>query len=189
MINDRLDLVSSIIQSNALHQNLITLLKRTFDSPRLLQKFSFGRGDADDLISVAKTIRLSQHIATLLRNHTIAIADDTEAEKAIKPGNASFAKILSHFRFAGPMQLATQIMDSIDEEGLSEHHRLEETQVAETESTVEEVTDEVDVDGNEATNSRATFPTKYTHDTSAPSITQDDGDVWITKKKYVRFAR
>ena len=186
VINDRLDLVSNIMQSPILHQNIIALLKRTFDSPRLLQKFSFGRGDADDLISVAKTIRLSHQIATLLRRHIKSLRNNTEMEKLSGFNDEPFAKILSRFNFEGSMQVATRILDSIDEEGLSEHHRLEENQIAETESTAEEVTDEADAEDSGTMSVQDIGSTIQSYATKPPLTNQNDGDVWITKKEYAK---
>src|SRR6266480_1454651 len=51
-INDRLDLLTELLDYPILHQDVVLLLRQTFDSWRLVQKFSFGRGDADDLISL-----------------------------------------------------------------------------------------------------------------------------------------
>lgn len=184
VINNRLDLVAKIIQKPALPQSLVNLLKRTFDTLRLLQKFSFGRGDADDLISVAKTIRISNQIALLLRAHVDSPQSDAEAKNSAVSNDDPFAKILSQFDFKGPMQVATRILSSIDEEGLSEHHRLEGNQATETESTSEEVTDEVDTEETDATPSRSTTAPNGDYVTKSPSMNQIDGDIWITKKEY-----
>lgn len=184
VINNRLDLVSKIIQKPALPQILINLLKRTFDTLRLLQKFSFGRGDADDLISVAKTIRISNQIASLLRAHVDSPQSDVEAKNSVVSNDDPFAKILSQFDFDGPMQVATRILCSIDEDGLSEYHRLEENQTNEAESTSEEVTDEVNTEETDATPYRSTTAPNSDYDTKSPSMNQIDGDIWITKKEY-----
>ena len=185
MINNRLDLVSKIIKNPGLHQSLINLLKRSFDTLRLLQKFSFGRGDADDLISVAKTIRISNQIASLLLAYANSPHSDTGAQNFAVSNDEIFAKILNQFDFNGPMQIAARILNSIDEDGLSEHHRIEENQVAETESTSEEVTDEAGAEETDAMDSKSTTTTNLDHVTKSPTINQVEGDIWITKKEYL----
>ena len=55
-INGRLDLVEEMLEYPQLRQDVMTLLRRTFDTLRLVTKFTLGRGDADDLVELSKTI-------------------------------------------------------------------------------------------------------------------------------------
>ncbi|KAL1636842.1 MutS protein 1 [Neofusicoccum ribis] len=116
IINERLDLVAGLIKNVALRQNLIALLRRTFDTWRLVQKFSVGRGDADDLLELSKTIQISQDVAQLLGNET--------------GSGASFDGLVHRLSLASPARLAARILKTIDEEGLSEQHRMEDDEAA-----------------------------------------------------------
>ncbi|GME40318.1 MutS protein-like protein 1 [Neofusicoccum parvum] len=116
IINERLDLVAGLIKNVALRQNLIALLRRTFDTWRLVQKFSVGRGDADDLLELSKTIQISQDVAQLLENET--------------GSGASFDGLVRRLSLASPARLAARILKTIDEEGLSEQHRMEDDEAA-----------------------------------------------------------
>ena len=129
---------------------------------------------------MAKTIRISNQIASLLSGHVDSSQPETESSY-VASNDESFAKILSQFNFNGPVQVATRILSSIDEEGLSEHHRLEEDQAAE--STSEEVTDEADAEAIDTMPSRLTISTSLDHITKSPSITHVDEDIWITRKE------
>ncbi|KKY26180.1 putative dna mismatch repair protein muts [Diplodia seriata] len=70
IINQRLDLVAALIEGPALRENLAALLRRSFDTWRLVQKFSIGRGDADDLLELSKTVQITKDVAQLLENET-----------------------------------------------------------------------------------------------------------------------
>jgi len=77
-----------------------------------------GRGDADDLIALARTIEATQTIVKLL-----AVNADTSEDQDV------FSELLS--RVDIPIDLSKLISKSIDEEGLMLTHRLEDAQVAE----------------------------------------------------------
>ena len=68
-INDRLDLVEEMIQYPQLRQDIRSLLEQTFDTLRLVTKFTYGRGDADDLIELSKTILTTAYIVDVLHEH------------------------------------------------------------------------------------------------------------------------
>ncbi|EKG21983.1 DNA mismatch repair protein MutS core [Macrophomina phaseolina MS6] len=116
IINERLDLVAGLIENVALRQNLVALLRRTFDTWRLVQKFSIGRGDADDLLELSKTIQITKDVAQLLENETGC--------------KASFEGLVRRLSLDGPGRLSKRILDAIDEDGLSEQHRIEDDEAA-----------------------------------------------------------
>lgn len=85
-INDRLDLVEEIIDHPQLRQDVIALLGQTFDSLRLVTKFTYGRGDADDLMELSKTIATTSDLVNILRQHTasrnaIPLSSNNEASE------------------------------------------------------------------------------------------------------------
>ena len=98
-----------------LREDITALLQRTQDTKRLAQKFSIGKGSADDLISLARTIELTQSIQTRLSSAASRIP--------------SVKKLL--VRLDIPTTIAQAIIDSIDEEGLILQQKIQESETAE----------------------------------------------------------
>lgn len=128
-INDRLDLVTELLEYPELRQDLMVLLRQTFDSWRLVQKFSYGRGDADDLISLSRTIQLTQTIAEKLEDHMSSSQEQT-ADSPNQDTQGSFTKFRHQLSLEAPIKLSQHILDAIDEDMLSEQHRLEDSEAA-----------------------------------------------------------
>jgi DNA mismatch repair ATPase MutS len=99
-IEARLDLVETFLKDESLRQDIVALLKNTHDSQRIVQKFSLGRGDADDLVALARTIEATYSVLQRL--------GETQQRK--------FDTIIA--RLEVPLDLAEIILKSIDEEGL-----------------------------------------------------------------------
>ncbi|KAF2403909.1 putative DNA mismatch repair protein Msh1 [Trichodelitschia bisporula] len=137
-INHRLDLVTEMIEAPALRNEIISLLRATYDSLRLVQKFAFGRGDTDDLLGLSKTVQITKRIAELLEAHA---ESHTSLKLSESKGNgkASIQKLLSQLNFDGPLALSQRILDAIDEEMLSEQHRIEDSQAAQLVELAEDV--------------------------------------------------
>ena len=132
IINARLDLVSQFRCDETLNENIRTLLRRTYDSQRIVQKFSMGRGDAEDLISLLRTIEATVEVASIIENY-VAIAgsaDKVIANRSSSP--SSLTELCRRISLEDPRKLARRISDAIDEEGLMQSHRVEEGQDAET---------------------------------------------------------
>lgn len=109
----------------------MSLLSRTFDSQRLVQKFSLGRGDADDLISLLRTIEATNEIANALGKDTCSSEFDLKPEIQTSPGNlGAFQNLSRRLALDGPKALASRIAAAIDEDGLIQSHRLEENDSA-----------------------------------------------------------
>lgn len=148
-INGRLDLVNELLEYPGLRQDIVVLLRQTFDSWRLVQKFSFGRGDADDLISLSRTIQLTQLIAEKLKHHVNGSTVPTTLSDSQNPGqNArlSLKALLARLSLESPSKLSQRILDAIDEEMLSERHLLEDSEVA----AMSELADKVMSDAGES---------------------------------------
>jgi DNA mismatch repair ATPase MutS len=127
-INDRLDLVEEIIQYPQLRQNIIVLLEQTFDSLRLVTKFTYGRGDADDLMELSKTIITTSAIFEILQEHSAfrrSIPIDPTATSDNRRRQC-ISMLQRRFDLGLPLKLAQNIQEAIDEEGLSEYHRIED---------------------------------------------------------------
>lgn len=117
-ITKRQDLVEYFIKYPDLRDEIIQLLRRSHDSQRLVQKFAFGRGDPDDLVALAATIRATEDIVQLLSTHG----------SKESPESHPFADILSRISLNEPSKLAKRIRSSIDEDGLSAQHQLEDSE-------------------------------------------------------------
>ncbi|KLJ11317.1 hypothetical protein EMPG_13412 [Blastomyces silverae] len=133
VINERLDLVSKFLEDEDLRQNIILLLKRSFDAQRLVQKFSLGRGDPDDLICLSKAIQASQEIKSVLLRHINKYAD--------KPSDltSSLRAMLDRLNLDGPETLSQRILAAIDEEGLLQKQRIEDDAAADAAALAQEV--------------------------------------------------
>ncbi|ESZ99531.1 MutS2 protein [Sclerotinia borealis F-4128] len=113
VLESRLDLVTHMLEDESLRARVTTLLKRSHDSHRLLQKFAFGRGDGDDLLDLASTIHATRDIA-----HTLKVQNATP-EPCIQA-------LLARIHLKDPIKLAQAVTDAIDEEGLVQQQRIEE---------------------------------------------------------------
>jgi DNA mismatch repair ATPase MutS len=100
-----------------LREHITILLKRSHDSHRLLQKFAFGRGDADDLLSLASTVMATEDLIKTLE----AGSSDTPC----------ILSLISRISLSGPSVLATKIKESIDEEGIVQQQYLSESEEGE----------------------------------------------------------
>jgi DNA mismatch repair ATPase MutS len=141
-INDRLDLVEEMIEYPQLRQDVMTLLGSTFDSLRLVTKFTVGRGDADDLLELAKTIETTAHITQILRDHSLSrksIPVDTERGRRGLERRKCVASLAKRFELDRPLELAERVKAAIDEEGLFEQHRLEDDEASEMEELAQGV--------------------------------------------------
>ena len=112
-IDKRLDLVDTFVNDSHLLADIIHHLRQTHDSQRLVQRFSLGRGDSDDLLSLSRTIRETQKILARLRQQHYKSLDHIVARIVI------------------PEKLCCRIEGAIDEEGLVKRQRLEELEAAE----------------------------------------------------------
>ncbi|KAL6704770.1 MutS protein 1 [Coniothyrium glycines] len=140
-INDRLDLVEELIEYPRFRQDLVTLLEQTFDSLRLVTKFTYGRGDADDLMELSKTILTTSHISEVLRDHT-ASGNVTQAKlvtEANQRRKQAVATMERRLDLINPLELAQRIQDAIDEDGLSEYHRIEDKEAIEMSELAQDV--------------------------------------------------
>ncbi|CEJ57580.1 Putative Mismatch repair ATPase [Penicillium brasilianum] len=131
IINDRLDLVSVFIGNVDLRDSVIQLLKRSYDAQRLVQKFALGKGDADDLICLSRAIEASKEVRQVLTDHARQLRG-TDA----KP---SLTSMISRLHLDGPIALAERILAAIDEEGLLQQQRIEDSTAAEAARLAQEV--------------------------------------------------
>lgn len=132
VINARLDLVSQFRFDEKLNENIRTLLRRTYDSQRIVQKFSMGRGDAEDLISLLRTVEATIEVASILEKSVSIVESAGGLIEHRSSSPNSLTELCRRISLEEPRTLARRISNAIDEEGLMQSHRVEENQDAET---------------------------------------------------------
>ncbi|RDA89215.1 hypothetical protein CP532_0591 [Ophiocordyceps camponoti-leonardi (nom. inval.)] len=122
IINQRLDLVARFIAAPELRDSIVQLLRRSHDSQRLVQKFAMGRGDADDLLALANTVRATEDLVALL-------TEAARSESGSEPD--CLDPLASRISLEEPVKLAQRIKDAIDEESVIYQHKMEESEAGE----------------------------------------------------------
>ncbi|KAG6122245.1 hypothetical protein E4U13_002859 [Claviceps humidiphila] len=121
-IHARQNLVGLFIAMEHLRDSIIVLLRRCHDSQRLVQKFSIGRGGADELLDLAHTIRATKDIVDMLN-------DETDVDPSQHGSQNDCLKALSlRIDLTGPLELAQRIKNSIDEEGVVHQHEVQKSE-------------------------------------------------------------
>lgn len=138
VINDRLDLVSTFIEDGQLRDHVTQLLKRSYDSQRLVQKFTLGRGDPDDLICLSRAIEASKAIRRVLVSKDKAGSQTTSVSETT-PVRQTLCAMVDKLSLNGPSILADRIMGAIDEEGLLQKQRIEDSTAEQAATLAQEV--------------------------------------------------
>ncbi|KAF2281282.1 uncharacterized protein EI97DRAFT_368154 [Westerdykella ornata] len=184
-INDRLDLVQEMIEYPQLRQEVMSLLGHTFDSLRLVTKFTVGRGDADDLIEISKTIMTTSDILSVLQEHSASrssIPIAAEDEPTERRRRACLSSLGRRFELSQPLELAKRIQDAIDEEGLSERHRIEDDEAAAVAELTQEVLGREAGEEDLKTLPKRIQPKPHMIAPSFKSATDGREDIWIMKR-------
>ena len=129
-VNERLDLVTEMIENDVLHEQMVDLLRQSYDSLRLVQKFAFGKGYADDLLELSKTIKVTMQIAELLDENQKELRDISTSAGEIPSRGSCLLSLLNRLNLDGPNALCERISKAIDEDSVSEQHRIEDTEAA-----------------------------------------------------------
>ena len=177
VIHERLDIVEIFINEEPLREDVVSLLQRTFDSQRLVQKFSLGRGDADDLVSLLRTILATQNIASLLDRY-VEQKQSTDTQNIGL--STSLSVIFKRLIIKGPDELATRIAEAIDEDGLMASRHEEQNESTAIVSMAQEVlSNEGDSRDLEAMSS-----IMRSKDTGIPKGETIEGqDTWIMRRE------
>lgn len=160
-INERLDLVEETLEHRDLRDTIVAMLERTFDTPRLVQKFSLGRGDADDLLGVSKTIEIMEELSNELIKHVSSSPHQSRLKSVISEIEA--------IEFDKLKKLCKRIQNSIDEEGLSKQQIAQQDRADELTDYAEQV-----VDSGETGKKVKKPPRK--------EEVADDGEIWIMRR-------
>ncbi|KJX98017.1 DNA mismatch repair protein mutS [Zymoseptoria brevis] len=179
IINSRLDLVQELKDHDALREDVIALLRRTFDTSRLLQKFSIGKGDADDLLGLARTVELMQEAVNVLHDHIVESSEltwDAASGKSAERDHTFLWDVLNRFDLDGPAKVAKNIQTAIDEEGLNQKHLAENAADEEVEQMAEKV-----VTADTAGEKPPKLSRRRTSAVEKPADSKPD-DIWIMRR-------
>lgn len=180
IINARLDVVTLFLRDRALREDIISLLRRSYDSQRLVQKFSTGRGDADDLISLLRTIEATSGIASLLEKFS-ALSEASPDSDSLDQGCCQSLQNLScRLWLVEPKALAARIAEAIDEDGLTKRHRIDETENADIVSMAQEVLEKEGSSEDQAAMTRLSR-SKVKQKLSADQEGEED-DAWVLRR-------
>lgn len=168
VIKTRQDLVGRFIDAPDLRDSVILLLRRSYDSQRLVQKFALGRGDPDDLLGLANTIRATEDIVTLLME-----ARPTTGSQAVD----CLESLTSRISLGEPLKLAVRTKEAIDEEGIVYQHEVEDSAASQMMALAE------DIVSTQGTQEDATVlpKGKKKRPTSIKEHYAEDNESWIMK--------
>lgn len=172
VIRFRQDLVACFIADETLREAITLLLRRSHDSQRLVQKFALGRGDADDLLDLASTIKATEDIVTLL----LGAVRFRNAESAAE--NNCFETMTKRIILDSPLKLARRIRLAIDEEGIVQQHQIEESEAGNMMALAQEI---VDSEGSVEDSSLLPKTAKRRKPMSIRDHYGEDNEVWIMK--------
>lgn len=176
IIRLRQDLVACFIDDETLREGITLLLRRSHDSQRLVQKFALGRGDPDDLLDLASTIKATEDIVSLL----LAAFSDNNAESTTDKD--CLKTMTERINLDSPLQLAQRIRSAIDEEGLVQQHQLDDNEAGDMIALAQEI---VQTEGSAADSTLIPKSASKRRPTSKPPSLRDyygeDNEVWIMK--------
>lgn len=174
-INGRLDLVTELLEHDQLREETMSALRRTTDVLRLLQRFSIGKGDADDLLALAKTIQIIKQIVSMINTHLPGQNGDIQSLSS----SLSLRALVDRLDLDGPSKLATRILEAIDEEGLSQQHLAEEAEAVGVAELAEQLVEA------EEPQAKSTKSGKAGVRKAAVVTDLNAGEFWIMRRRYV----
>ncbi|MCJ1283738.1 DNA mismatch repair ATPase msh1 [Xylographa opegraphella] len=177
IINHRLNLVERFLRNQSLKEDITNLLRRTFDSQRLVQKFSLGRGDADDLVSLQRTVGATERIANVLGE---ALDEEIGFDSTEVDTNDCLSLVLKSLSLEGPSELAHRISEAIDEDGLVASHREERIQSSGVITMAQEILNQEG--GEEDLQAMSQVLRSKTVAKSSSPTSDDEGDLWIMRR-------
>ncbi len=181
IINARLDLVSEFLHDQAFREEVTNLLRRCYDCQRLVQKFSMGRGDGDDMMSLLRTIEATNGIASLLEKQVSSSKSSASDGGQDSLPRHSLQDLSRRLSIEGPNQLASQIAAAIDEEGLMQSHRNEESDSAGIVSMAQDVLQSEGSVDDQAALSRV-VRSKVTNKTPSEQDAEEQ-DTWVMRRR------
>lgn len=181
VIKLRQDLVACFIADESLREGITLLLRRSYDSQRLVQKFALGRGDSDDLLDLASTIKATEDIVTMLM--AAIPTDDAESTAAEKDCLRSMTERIN---LDSPLKLAQRIREAIDEEGIVQQHQIEDSEAGQMIALAQEI---VSTEGSAEDSSLLPKSTKKRKPASIRDYYAEDTEFWTMKPNASPYLR
>lgn len=154
-----------------MRESIVVLLRRSHDSQRLVQKFALGRGDADDLVALANTVRATEDIVRLLKEAAVA------AENGSLPATNCLTTMADRILLDGPLKLAHRIKEAIDEDGIVHRNEIEDSEAGEMMALAQNV-----VTSEGTTEDAASLPKgKKKRATTLREYYGEDNEPWVMK--------
>lgn len=172
VIRFRQDLEACFIADEAVRESITLLLRRSHDSQRLVQKFALGRGDADDLLDLASTIKATEDIVSML----MGAVSTTDVESAAAKG--SLKEMTDRIDLGSPRELARRIHEAIDEEGIVQQHQIEDSEAGNMMALAQEI---VEREGSVEDLSLLPKSAKKRKPVSLQTYYGEDNEVWVMK--------
>lgn len=156
-------MVEIFYHDSHLRAEIIYLLKKNYDSQRVIQRISLGRRNADDLLILSKAIDNTNQIYSCLKK----VSEKECISSLLK-------------RITIPLDLFKKIQETIDEEGLLKKQKENEEMAAEAIKNAEEfkrVSESEDL---------------FNHDSAELKFKNNrkdlkNNDTWVIKKEYIFF--
>ncbi|KAG9762293.1 muts domain V, partial [Aureobasidium melanogenum] len=171
-INGRLDLITELLEHDQLREETMSALRRTTDVLRLLQRFSIGKGDADDLLALAETIQIINQIVNMMNTQLPQHKGDVDSF----PSSLSLRALVDRLDLDGPSKLATRILEAIDEEGLSQQHLAEEAEAVGVAELAEQIVEAEEPQVKPTKSGKASFRK------AAVVAELNSGEFWIMRR-------
>ncbi|KLU82072.1 DNA mismatch repair protein mutS [Magnaporthiopsis poae ATCC 64411] len=190
VIESRQDLVSRFLQDEDLREGIVLLLRRCHDSQRLVQRFALGRGGPDDMLDLAKTIKATQDIVTLLQEARggtahAGIASDRRSRKSTQKEDC-LTVVMNRFSLDKATALAKRIRGAIDEEGLIQRHQLEEDEAGQMVELAQQIVSEGGSEEDAAVLPKTAAAARKKRSLSIREYYSADNDAWIMKPRASR---
>ncbi|KAG8908069.1 DNA mismatch repair ATPase msh1 [Tulasnella sp. 403] len=116
-INSRQALVALFVEREHLRSDLLNLLKHAGDATRIVQKFTLGKGDASDLVSVSGTIESWELIRSAIKAEDPQNSAKTRGRAKLEETWAPMQDLLN--KMTDLRSLAKRIDLAVDREGVS----------------------------------------------------------------------
>ncbi|KAK0656691.1 muts domain V-domain-containing protein [Cercophora newfieldiana] len=184
VIESRQGLVSRFLLDQDLRDAITVLLRRSHDSHRLVQKFALNRGDPDDLLALASTIKATEAIVNLLTDAVSSHPTSASSSDLGKQPQDCFSAMIKRINIDEPLELARLIRDSIDEEGLVQKHETEDSEAGEVMALAQEIVNAQGTGEDTAILPKGALAKSEKRKAKPPSIREhygEDNEVWIMK--------
>lgn len=173
----RQDLVACFISDENLRDGITLLLRKSHDSQRLVQKFALGRGDPDDLLDLASTIKATEDITSVLLG-----AVNSSDDSSIPTDKDCLRKMSDRIDLDSPLKLAHRIRSAIDEEGVVQQHQAEDSEASSMIALAQEIVDaEGHADDSSMLPKSAAAAAKRRKPPSIRDHYGEDNEVWIMR--------